>query len=93
MTIVQGSRVRHVGWVDWLSHQRLLEPIGNIPPAEAEENYYAMLNRTAMAACVKPKGLRRTRGGSKCQCALLAIGQSPIPGTGWRDEQVKAATV
>ncbi len=23
-------------WVDWFNHQRLLEPIGNIPPAEAE---------------------------------------------------------
>jgi hypothetical protein len=23
-------------WVDWFNHRRLLEPIGNIPPAEAE---------------------------------------------------------
>jgi len=28
----------------------LLEPIGNIPPAEAEQQYYAMLDDTAMAA-------------------------------------------
>ena len=28
----------------------LLEPIGFIPPAEAEERYYAMLNEPAMAA-------------------------------------------
>ena len=28
-------------WVDWFNHRRLLEPIGNIPPAEAEANYYA----------------------------------------------------
>jgi ABC-type uncharacterized transport system permease subunit len=28
----------------------LLEPIGNIPPAEAEERYYAMLEQPAMAA-------------------------------------------
>jgi putative transposase len=27
-------------WVDWFNHYRLLEPIGNIPPAEAEERYY-----------------------------------------------------
>jgi hypothetical protein len=26
--------------VDWFNHRRLLEPIGNIPPAEAEANYY-----------------------------------------------------
>jgi len=28
-------------WVDWFSNRRLLEPIGNIPPAAAEELYYA----------------------------------------------------
>ena len=26
-------------WVSWFNHHRLLEPIGYIPPAEAEENY------------------------------------------------------
>jgi len=37
-------------WVDWFNNRRLLEPIGYIPPAEAEERYYAMLEETAMAA-------------------------------------------
>ena len=37
-------------WVDWFNNRRLLEPIGNIPPAEAEERYYAMLEQPAMAA-------------------------------------------
>ena len=37
-------------WVDWFNNRRLLGPIGNIPPAEAEKNYYAMLDETAMAA-------------------------------------------
>ena len=37
-------------WVDWFNNHRLLEPIGNIPPAEAEERYYAMLEHPAMAA-------------------------------------------
>ena len=37
-------------WVDWFNHRRLLEPIGNIPPAEAEDRYYAMLEPPAMAA-------------------------------------------
>ena len=37
-------------WVDWFNNRRLLEPIGNIPPAEAEERYYAMLAETAVAA-------------------------------------------
>jgi len=37
-------------WVDWFNHRRLLEPIGNIPPAEAEQRYYAMLDDVPMAA-------------------------------------------
>jgi hypothetical protein len=27
-------------WVSWFSSHRLLEPIGYIPPAKAEANYY-----------------------------------------------------
>ena len=30
-------------WVDWFNNRRLLEPIGNIPPAEAEARYYAQV--------------------------------------------------
>ena len=27
-------------WVDWFNHRRLLEPIGDVPPAEYEARYY-----------------------------------------------------
>ena len=37
-------------WVDWYNHRRLLEPIGNMPPAEAEARYYAGLEEPALAA-------------------------------------------
>jgi transposase InsO family protein len=37
-------------WVDWFNNRRLLEPIGNIPPAEAEARYYAQLEEQAVAA-------------------------------------------
>ena len=37
-------------WVDWFNNRRLLEPIGNIPPAEAEARYYAQLDEPAIAA-------------------------------------------
>ena len=30
-------------WVSWFNHHRLLEPIGYIPPAEAEANYFRQL--------------------------------------------------
>lgn len=37
-------------WVDWFNNRRLLEPIGNIPPAEAEANFNAALEQSALAA-------------------------------------------
>ncbi len=37
-------------WVDWFNNRRLLEPIGNIPPAEAEAAYYAQLEAMPIAA-------------------------------------------
>ena len=37
-------------WVDWFKHRRLLEPIGNIPPAEFEELYYEDQKSPALGA-------------------------------------------
>ncbi len=37
-------------WVDWFNNKRLLEPIGNIPPAELEQAYYEQLESRAEAA-------------------------------------------
>jgi putative transposase len=37
-------------WVSWFNHQRLMGPLGYIPPAEAEANYYRQLNRLAAMA-------------------------------------------
>ena len=37
-------------WVDWFNNRRLLEPIGNIPPAEAEARFYAQSQELAMVA-------------------------------------------
>jgi transposase InsO family protein len=37
-------------WVDWFNHRRLLEPIGDVPPAEAEALYYATLEPSGLAA-------------------------------------------
>jgi transposase InsO family protein len=38
-------------WVDWFNNRRLLEPIGNVPPAEAEAAYYRALEEpTPIAA-------------------------------------------
>jgi putative transposase len=37
-------------WVDWFNTRRLLEPIGNVPPAEAEARYYEQAEAQALAA-------------------------------------------
>jgi transposase InsO family protein len=37
-------------WVHWFNHRRLLESIGNVPPAELEASYYQSTTELAMAA-------------------------------------------
>lgn len=37
-------------WVDWFNNRRLLGPIGDIPPAEAERMFWEKMNPPAMAA-------------------------------------------
>lgn len=37
-------------WVDWFNNRRLLEPIGDVPPAEFEQAYYDALERQDIAA-------------------------------------------
>jgi transposase InsO family protein len=39
--------------VDWFNNQRLLKPIGNIPPAEFEESYYTEQEVLAVGAGLK----------------------------------------
>jgi transposase InsO family protein len=47
---IEAVELATLEWVDWFNHRRLLEPIGNIPPAEAEANYYAALEAMPIAA-------------------------------------------
>jgi putative transposase len=37
-------------WVDWYNNRRLLERLGHIPPAEAEQAYYASIGNKDLAA-------------------------------------------
>ncbi len=59
-------------WVSWFNHHRLLEPIGYIPPAEAEANYYRQLAKTVrpcqplnlnQTASTKPGAIQRVECG------------------------------
>lgn len=48
---VESLELATLEWVTWFNHQRLLEPIGYIPPAEAEDQYYLQLAQKAEPAC------------------------------------------
>jgi putative transposase len=71
-------------WVDWFNNRRLLEPIGFMPTAEAEERYFAMLNDPAMAAWLKQYGLRQRRSGSGHWFGLAFWGVNWTPFVGPR---------
>jgi transposase InsO family protein len=47
---LEAVEIATLEWIDWFNHRRLLEPIGNMPPAEAEMNYYTELETRAVAA-------------------------------------------
>ena len=48
---VESLELATLEWVTWFNHQRLLEPLGYIPPAEAEDRYYLQLPVQAEHAC------------------------------------------
>jgi transposase InsO family protein len=62
---MQELEMATLGWVDWFNNRRLLGPIGNIPPEEAEENFYAQRDVLDMVAYNEAIGLRQTRSDSQ----------------------------
>jgi putative transposase len=45
---IEGIEYATLEWVDWFNNRQLLEPIGDIPPAEYETMYYRQLEESAM---------------------------------------------
>ncbi len=52
-------------WVDWFNHRRLLEPIGDVPPAEFEAAYYRRLDASQPHVEADPELLTVT-GAHRC---------------------------
>ena len=48
---VESLELATLEWVTWFNYQRLLEPIGYIPPSEAEQRYYLQLTQQAESVC------------------------------------------
>ena len=45
-----GAGVDTLEWIDWFNNRRLLEPLGHIPPAEAEAKFFDLDGLAAMTA-------------------------------------------
>ncbi len=45
-------------WVDWFNRRRLFGPLGNIPPAEAEHNFYRLNPPTETTEQLRTEALR-----------------------------------
>jgi len=50
-------------WVDWFNHQRLLEPIGYVPPAKFEKEY-SRKTASEKDRVLRQTSLQEARGGS-----------------------------
>ena len=47
---VEAVELATLDWVDWFNHNRLLAPIGYVPPVEREEQYYRSQEAPVMVA-------------------------------------------
>jgi transposase InsO family protein len=48
---IESMKLATLEWVAWFNHHRLIEPLGYIPPAEAEMTYYQQLGQQAEQTC------------------------------------------
>ena len=53
-------------WVDWFNHRRLLEPIGYVPPAQFEQEYYRQNTVWLLRPDSNPELSGNLGGGSNC---------------------------
>ncbi len=65
-------------WVDWYNNRRLLEPIGHIPPTEAEANFFQTLQPPRMAARDSTKPASGNPGAVQLAPAAAASFQASI---------------
>ena len=66
-------------WVDWFNNRRLLEPIGNIPPAEAEARYYAQIARSRHGGLTQTKSPPGNPGRFNVEHDAVLVHRPPQP--------------
>jgi len=82
---VESWELATLEWVTWFNHQRLPEPIGYIPPAEAEDQYDLQLTARAEYVCTQTTGPLRNPGRfilpSKVTSSDVTLGRRDFVGT------------
>jgi putative transposase len=71
-------------WVSWFNHHRLLEPIGYIPPAEAEANYWRQQKQTSTTT--KSAQSAGAAGGLNHEYMAQPGAPPAAPAGGWNNE-------
>ena len=86
-------------WVDWFKMRRLPEPIGYVPPAEYEADYYKHLNGRAMVEDGGDLGIRQPassddrHAGASCEVELAPTDAQSSPSVlGSRREGARGGT-
>lgn len=60
-------------WIDWFNNRRLMEPIGYVPPAEAEKRYYTTLNEQNWQREPNETASHKPRGGSLARVRIVEV--------------------
>jgi hypothetical protein len=79
VAITRGGEYATLEWVDSFNNRRLLEPIGHVPPAEAEAAYYAALDEPAARAAWLPQTATLTSPECLQRYASGPLGPQPVP--------------
>jgi hypothetical protein len=66
-------------WGDWFNTRRLLEPIGYVPPAEYEAQYYAQASGVALSGNPTVNIEVDTTAADRLQGFLSIIGDDGVP--------------
>jgi putative transposase len=74
-------------WVSWFNNHRLLEPIGYIPPAEAEANYWRQ--QAQASSTTKAARIGSAAGGLNHEYMAQPGGPPAAPAGGWKRENPK----
>ena len=76
----ENAEIATVEWVTWFNRDRLLEPLGDVPPAVFEAQYYRTQDTHKAVVILNETSLLKTLGNSVCLKPCIC-GASPARGS------------